>query len=141
MSESNSPSPKGTGGHPWWFVAQFTAGYSLAVMASGVYRYFGEPGGANGLWFGVVMGGTGLLAATLQAGGRRFGGNGLAILVALLVGGWFAWENFVQQKHQVRMYLMIGLSLGELAVVALAGWSQRWPGDGDAVDRTDRPGL
>jgi hypothetical protein len=51
-------------------------------------------------------------------------GDLLAAVAALFVGGWFCWENFGKGKHEVRMYLMILVSIVELAVLA-AWWVPR----------------
>ena len=99
-------------------VSATTACFGVAVISSGLYRFFMEPGGAAGLWFGLVMGGLALLAALLQRTRLAVAGDSLAALAALFVGGWFCYENFGKSKHELRMYLMILASAIELAVLA-----------------------
>jgi len=98
-------------------VPLITACFGVAVILSGLYRYFLEPGGSAGLWFGLVMGGMALLAALLQRTRLSLLGDGLAAIAALFVGGWFCYENFGKGKHEIRMYLMIFVSAVELAVL------------------------
>ena len=104
--------------------ALVTALYGLAVVLSGLYRYFMESGGEKGLWFGLVMGGLVLVASWLQSTRRPILGDVLALLAVLFVGGWFSFENFAKAKHELRMYLMIFLSIIELAVLVI-GWLWR----------------
>ncbi|MDY0165598.1 MAG: hypothetical protein RBS80_03595 [Thermoguttaceae bacterium] len=101
-----------------------TACFGAAVILSGLYRYVMEPGGDKGLWFGVVMGLWALFAAWLQRAKQPLAGHLLAAVVAVFVGGWFAFENFGEAKHEVRMYVMIALSIIQLAVLAIA-WVRR----------------
>ena len=105
-------------------LASITACFGVAVILSGLYRYFMEPGGEKGLWFGLAMGGLALLGALLQRTRLAVVGDLLAAVAALFVGGWFCWENFGKGKHEVRMYLMILVSIVELAVLA-AWWVPR----------------
>lgn len=105
-------------------LCSITACFAVAIILSGLYRYLMEPGGVKGLWFGAVMGVLALLAARLQRAQQPLAGHLLAFLVAVFVGGWFVFENFVQAKHEPRMYLMIVLSVIELAALAMA-WLQR----------------
>jgi len=94
-----------------------TACFGAAVILSGLYRYFMDPGGSAGLWFGLVMGGLALLAALLQRTRLPLLGDCLAVTAALFVGGWFCYENFAKSKHEPRMYLMILASGIELAIL------------------------
>ena len=102
------------------FVAWTTACFGVAVILSGVYRYFMEPGGATGLWFGVVMGGVALIGSLLQRTRLAVVGDLLAAVAALFVGGWFCYENFAKGKHDIRMYLMILVSAVELTALVVA---------------------
>ena len=107
-------------------VAGITAAFGIAVISSGLYRYFMEPGGDNGLWFGLITGAAALLAAWLQTKSRwRAPGLWLALIAGLLVGGWFSYENFVKQKFELRMYLMIGVATLLLAALAASAISQQ----------------
>ena len=101
-------------------VASVTACFGVAVILSGLYRYFMEPGGTSGLWFGLVMGALALLASLLQMTRISVVGDLLALVVALFVGGWFCYENFGKAKHELRMYLMIVVSAAELAVLVVS---------------------
>jgi len=101
-----------------------TITFGVAVILSGLYRYFMEPGGIKGLWFGLVMGGVALAGAFVMRTRLPIIGLLLAAVVALFVGGWFCFENFAQGKHELRMYLMIVVSAVELAVIGL-GWLGR----------------
>ena len=98
-------------------VSSITASFGVAVILSGLYRYYTADGGSNGLWFGLVMGGMALLAALLQRTRLALLGDALAAVAALFVGGWFCYENFGKGKHELRMYLMIFVSAVELAVL------------------------
>lgn len=104
-------------------VSVMTVVFGAAVILSGLYRYFLEPGGIKGLWFGLVMGAVAVLGALLLRTRAVLPGLGLAALTALLVGGWFSYENFGEAKHELRMYLMILVSLVELGFLLLA-WSR-----------------
>lgn len=99
------------------FVSSTTACFGVAVILSGLYRFCMEPGGASGLWFGLVMGGLALPAALLQRTRFALVGDGLAAVAGLFVGGWFCYENFGKAKHELRMYMMILASVIGLAVL------------------------
>ncbi len=105
-------------------VASATACFGVAVILSGLYRYFMEPGGTSGLWFGLVMGVLALLASLLQITRIWLAGDLLAMVVASFVGGWFCYENLAKGKHELRMYLMIFLSAVELGVLVVS-WARR----------------
>ncbi len=105
-------------------VAAVTACFGVAVILSGLYRYFMEPGGTSGLWFGLVMGAAALVASLLQTTRISLVGDLLAMVVACFVGGWFCYENFAKGKHELRMYLMIAVSAAELAMLMVC-WVRR----------------
>lgn len=95
--------------------------YALAVIASGLWRYTTQEGGEKGLWFGLVMGGLGLVGAGLLRAGRTRPGMGLAIVTLAFVGGWFAYESFVDKglaHAEIRQLILIGLSI----VMAVILW-------------------
>ncbi len=92
--------------------------YGVAVIASGLYRVLAEPGGETGLWFGLVMGSLLLLSTLLFKKFRYLAALSL-LIVTLMVGGWFVFENFFENKHQIRMYVIIILSVIEIAVVTV----------------------
>lgn len=96
-----------------------TASFGIAVILSGLYRYCMEPGGTAGLWFGLVMGGLALLAATLQMTRLSRAGDALAAMVAIFVGGWFCYSMFAKSKYELRLYLLILASLIELAFLGM----------------------
>lgn len=95
-----------------------TACFGIAVIVSGLYRFFMEPDGATGLWFGLVMGGVALVAAQLQRTRFSTVGIGMGFAVALLVGGWFCFEVFGKGEHAIRRYLIILAALVDLSFVA-----------------------
>jgi cation transport ATPase len=104
-----------------------TAVYGLAVIASGLYRFLAEEGGEKGLWFGVVMGTLALGAAGLLWARWLLIGRALAWLVAIFVGGWFVFESSIKKGFghgDLRMYLIIALSLLEAVVLCLPAKSQ-----------------
>jgi len=105
-------------------LALITACFGITVILSGLYRYFMEPGGSAGLWFGLVMGGLALVGAILQLTKVPAVGDVLAVLAAIFVGGWFCFENFGKSKHEIRMYLMIIASIVELVLVGVY-WCRR----------------
>jgi hypothetical protein len=104
-----------------------TAFYGLAVIASGLYRFLSEEGGEKGLWFGLVMGTLALGASCLLWTKRPLIGKILAWVVVAFVGGWFIYETSIQNGFghgDLRMYLIITLSLLEAAVLCLPAKSK-----------------
>lgn len=100
-----------------------TAFYGVAVIASGLYRFLFEEGGEKALWFGLVMGTLALGAACLMWVTRPLIGKILAWVVVALVGGWFIYETSIENgfgQEDLRMYLIIVLSLLEAAVLCLS---------------------
>jgi hypothetical protein len=117
------------------FKPSATALYGLAVIASGIYRIVSEEGGEKGLWFGLVMGTFALGAACLLWSKRPLIGKILAWAVVAFVGGWFIYETSIQNGFghgDLRMYLMIGLSLVEAVLLCLPAKSQ----DGQPIETT-----
>ena len=93
-----------------------TGVYGIAVIASGLYRYFSEEGGEKGLWFGLVMGTLALAAACLVWAQRPLTGKLLAWVVVAFVGGWFIYETSIEKgwgQGDLRMYTIIVLSFIE----------------------------
>ena len=113
------------------YVAGF---YGLCVVASGLMRYFLEPGGETGLWFGIVFG---LLAwiAALCFGSNKTGiARALLSICVVFVGGWFFYEALIKKGFadaELRMLFLIVLSV----IVAVVTWmpadqsSKSAPGD------------
>lgn len=90
------------------------AGFALATLASGLYRYLSAEGGDKGLWFGVVLGAVGLLGAGALASGRRRTGLAFGALAVLTVGGWFGYEALILKGLAVaetRQLVLLALSL------------------------------
>lgn len=100
-------------------ISAATACFGIAVVSSGLYRFLMQPDGAKALWFGAVVGGAAVLAAFLQRTRGAALGDAIAVVAGLLVGGWFCFENFVQAKHEPRMYAMIALALVLLTILAI----------------------
>ena len=67
--------------------------FGVAVVASGLVRYLTQEGGEKGLWFGIVMGGLGLVAACLSAAGKRRAALAVGAPPLALVAGWFCYES------------------------------------------------
>ena len=87
--------------------------YGLCVIGNGMVRYFSEPDGETGLWFGVVMGAFAVLAALFFALRKSAIGNALIGFAILVVGGWFVYEAFVEkgiQSAEPRMLIIVALS-------------------------------
>ncbi len=92
--------------------------YGLAIYASGLIRFLFFPGGANGLWFGLVMGTLALLGSWLLSKGKILPGLVLAVLSIAFTGGWYTWECFMIKgvaDAEWRQLIMIMVSV----VVAL----------------------
>ncbi len=66
--------------------------YGLAVIVSGLIRFFSAVGGTNGLGFGLVMGGWALVAAVLLLLRWKVLGLILGWSAVLIVGTWFCLE-------------------------------------------------
>ncbi|MEM9379428.1 MAG: hypothetical protein AAGB93_05705 [Planctomycetota bacterium] len=99
--------------------------FGLAVVTSGLVRYLTQEGGEKGLWFGLVMGSAGLVAARLSAVGRSRSALGLAAPTLAFVGGWFCYESFVLKgvaEAEVRQLVIIAVT-ALTAVVLVVGRS------------------
>lgn len=106
--------------------------YALAVIASGLWRFATQEGGEKGLWFGLVMGGLGLVGAGLLRAGRTRVGMGFAIVTLAFVGGWFAYESFVDKglAHAEPRQLII-LALSVVVAACLLAPGRPFPAKGD----------
>lgn len=96
--------------------ALILAAFGLATVASGVYRFASAEGGEKGLWFGIVMGGTGLGGAALLARGRRRAGSALGWIAVVFVGGWFAYEALVKKGFDQAEPRQLALIVAAIAV-------------------------
>lgn len=93
-----------------WLVALI---YGLAVIASGMIRYLGSPGGDAGLWFGVVMGGLAVAASGCFWTDRVLFGTILTWFTIAVVGGWFVFEALIEKgifEAEVRMLAILGIT-------------------------------
>jgi|GEM_PF-2739694 len=97
------------------------SGFGIAVILSGLYRYFMEPNGSAGLWFGLAMGAMALIGALLLKMKHRVPGAILTLLATLFVGGYFTFSCISKGKHEIRVYLMILFSIATL-IVFVASW-------------------
>ena len=71
--------------------------FGVVVIGSGLWRFLTAEGGSTGLWFGVVMGGLGLLSSGLFAARVNLAAHGLAWICLVLVGGWFGYEALIEK--------------------------------------------
>lgn len=88
--------------------------FGFAVITSGCMRYFNEPDGEKGLWFGLVMGGGALLSSFLVICGKRRLGLGVAWASVFFVGGWFIYEALIHKGlaiAETRQLVIIGVTL------------------------------
>lgn len=94
-----------------WFV------YGFAVIASGVWCHFAEPGGGEALWFGLVMGAVVLGGAVLLSRGRRRAGHALALTALAFVAGWFTYEALIEHggNREPRQLFVAAWSFVQLA--------------------------
>ncbi len=102
--------------------AGLLAGYSLAVIVSGIYRIVSAEGGTTGLIFGLVMGLLGFAGAGLIAVRRTTIGAVVSGIVVVFVGGWFFYESFVKkgvENAEIRQLIVIGLSGLAMGLVLL----------------------
>ena len=96
--------------------------YSLAVKASGLYRFLAHEGGEKGLWFGLIMGSIGVFGGIALLTGRPRLGYLASTTVFLFVGGWFAYESFVLKgwsNAEIRQLLVLAATLVSAFVVAI----------------------
>lgn len=106
-----------------------TAIFAVAVIASGLWRFFSAEGGQAGLWFGLLMGGLGLVAASLFATGKPRAGTILAWICLSLVGGWFCYESFVKKgfaNAETRQLIIISITI---LTAIFHGWAMRKKGE------------
>ena len=88
--------------------------YGLAVIASGMVRYFGQEGGATGLWFGLIMGLLAITAAIFFHFSKKILGHCLIWSSLLVVGGWFVYEALIKKglaEAEPRQLMIIGISI------------------------------
>ena len=115
---TNSPgSVQGKGNH---FRTAVSGTFGLAVIGSGLWRFFSADGGHAGLWFGIVMGGLALVSAWLSWLGRTRTAAVLIGLCLVFVGGWFTYESFVKKglaEAEPRQLMIIVLTI--LTTIAL----------------------
>jgi hypothetical protein len=102
--------------------------FGLAVIGSGLFRYLTDPGGQNGLYFGLVMGGIALAGALLAAfnqilAARLVGGLGIAFVLL-----WFGYDlfqdlsrNFVITGTEIRKSLILAAGVVAALVIYLPG--------------------
>jgi hypothetical protein len=105
-----------------------SAFYGLAIIASGMLRYFGEPGGHTGLWFGIVFGTLSLIAAFCFSKSRQRLGMSLMWVSVLFVGGWFFYEAVIKKgvmNAEPRLLVMIILSIAVAVLTILGGKSKQ----------------
>ncbi len=99
--------------------------FGLAVIGSGLIRYLTTPGGENGLYFGLVMGGLAVVGARLAALNQMLAGRIVGGLAVAFVCLWFGYDlykdsqaaNFVFGSAEVRKVIV--LALGALTAAAL----------------------
>ena len=96
-----------------------TTVFGITVIGSGLFRYFFEKDGETGLWFGVVIGGIGLVAAILFFLKKATTARILATICACIAGGWFIYEAWIKKQFDVgpRMHIVIFVSFVELVVL------------------------
>ena len=99
--------------------------YGVAVIASGMMRYFGDDGGETGLIFGIVMGGISLIAASVFVLQKKWIASVLAWFSVIVVGGWFVYEALIKKGLQESETRQLVLIVGSVIVAFMLALPQR----------------
>ena len=88
--------------------------YGTTVIVSGLFRYFGEPNGQTGLWFGIVLGSLALAAGFLFHVRQNIVASILIWVSIVVVGGWFFYEACIKKgvfEAEIRLVIMVLISV------------------------------
>lgn len=110
--------------------------YAAAVVGNGLLSVLAKEAGKAGLWFGLVMGAMAFVAGFLLWINQRILGALLAWVAVGFVGGWFFYDIFFKKgfgQGEVRMYVVLVLSLAVAVVLCLPAKRGPKPGDGGQV--------
>ena len=109
---------------PFNWRAFVTALFGWAVIGSGLWRFLSREGGQAGLWFGIVMGGLALVAATLFLFRMPKYAAIVTWVCLAFVGGWFCYEALIKKGLAVaetRQLVIIGLTTATAAFHLIVG--------------------
>lgn len=104
--------------------------FAVSVITSGLWRFFSAEGGHAGLWFGLVMGGSALLAAGLFLKSKTVPAMIVGWLSLLFVGGWFCYEALIKKGLEIaetRQLIIIGITFAAAGWLAWSMWRAKSP--------------